>query len=98
MFFMPAKIYRPEVVIPKTTTKYNKSEIMKQAHVLYRQGGYTQSEALRESWRLHKLSILERQLFMLRMKDRFDHEDWQEHNQLTADIRKLESAAVKRAA
>ena len=76
----------------------NKAEIMKQAHKLYNEGGYTQSQALSESWRLYNLNTLETRLFSLQMKDHFDHDDWKLRNELASAIRELTDAADKRVA
>lgn len=44
--------------------KYNKSEIMKKSHELYKASGLTRSEALRNAWAIAKI---DNQLFALDM-------------------------------
>ena len=41
--------------------KFNKSEIMKSAHRIYRNSWCTMSEALKEAWRLAKSAMKERE-------------------------------------
>ena len=65
---------------------YSKSEIMKKAHSLYNAGGLTQSEALRNAWRIAKI---DNQLFALNMVDHQSDEQKATVRRLNAERRNL---------
>ena len=69
--------------------KYNKSEIMKRANVIFAEGGFTWSMSLKRSWAEAKKNILENRVFAINMMDLQSNDDKQLRNALQAQIRQL---------
>ena len=71
--------------------KYDLSKIMTKANSLRRVYGMSRSESLTKAWGMAKLDKVERELFLLEMKDRWNDTDRRMSSDLRQDISRLKA-------